>query len=187
MKINLLTNLLQHIHRIYSVNSGVLVGKRVHIGLWSSLWAPSRLEIEDDVYIGNSCTIQVDGRIGRYTMIANNVGIIGKHDHDFSDIGKPIRYTSWIGDRKNTLAHQTSSKVIVEEDVWIGYGAIILSGITIGRGAIIAAGSLVTKDVPPYQIVVGSPAQAIKARFTPDEIKEHEMKIYGSSNQPSPE
>ncbi|MEP7277990.1 MAG: DapH/DapD/GlmU-related protein, partial [Bacteroidota bacterium] len=54
---------------------------------------------------------------------------------------------------------------VIEDDVWIGYGSTILSGVKIGRGSIIAAGSLVTKDVLPYSIYAGVPAKKIKNRF----------------------
>ncbi len=52
--------------------------------------------------------------------------------------------------------------VIIEDDCWIGAGAIILNGITIGKGSVVGAGSVVTKDVPPYTIVAGNPARKIK-------------------------
>ena len=55
--------------------------------------------------------------------------------------------------------------IIVQDDVWIGYGATILSGLTIGQGAVIAAGSVVTKDVTPYSVVAGVPARVIKYHF----------------------
>ena len=60
--------------------------------------------------------------------------------------------------------------VVIENDVWIGYGVNILQGITIGNGAIVASNALVTKDVPPYSIVGGVPAKIIKYRFQEDEI-----------------
>ena len=56
--------------------------------------------------------------------------------------------------------------IIIEDDVWIGYGAIILSGVHIGQGAAIAAGAVVSKDVPAYAIVGGVPAKIIKYRFS---------------------
>lgn len=62
----------------------------------------------------------------------------------------------------------------IGDDVWVGYGAIILSGVTIGKGSIIAAGSVVTKDVEPYAIVAGNPARFIKYRLTETEISKHE-------------
>ena len=55
--------------------------------------------------------------------------------------------------------------IVLKDDVWIGYGAIICSGVTIGQGAIIAAGAVVTKDVEPYSIVGGNPARLMKYRF----------------------
>ena len=62
--------------------------------------------------------------------------------------------------------------IIVDDDVWIGYGSIIMSGVHIGQGAIVAAGAVVTKDVPPYAIVGGVPASVIKYRFDEEIIKE---------------
>ena len=67
-------------------------------------------------------------------------------------------------------------KIVIENDVWIGYGAIIVSGVKIGRGAIVAAGSVVLKDVEPYTIVAGNPARKVSKRFTEDQIIEHERK-----------
>lgn len=60
--------------------------------------------------------------------------------------------------------------LVIEDEVWIGTNAIILSGITIGKGAIVAAGAVVTKDVPPYAVVGGNPAKVIKYRFSPEII-----------------
>ena len=62
--------------------------------------------------------------------------------------------------------------IIIGDDVWVGDNALIMSGVHIGQGAVIAAGSVVTKDVPPYAIVGGIPAKLIKYRFEPDLIEE---------------
>lgn len=67
---------------------------------------------------------------------------------------------------------QAKGNIIVNDDVWIGDSALILSGVEIGQGAVIAAGAVVTEDVPPYAIVGGVPARVIKYRFTDDVIKE---------------
>jgi acetyltransferase-like isoleucine patch superfamily enzyme len=76
------------------------------------------------------------------------------------------------------LGQEAESKgpIIVGDDVWIGMNVIILSGVKIGRGAIIAAGSIVTKDIPPYAVVGGNPAKIIKYRFDEDKIN-YLMKI----------
>ncbi len=65
----------------------------------------------------------------------------------------------------------TKGDVVIGNDVWIGYRAIILSGVTIGDGAVIAAGAVVTKDVPAYGIVGGNPAKLIKKRFDDETIQ----------------
>ena len=61
--------------------------------------------------------------------------------------------------------------IIIYDDVSIGYGAIILSGVHIGQGAVVEAGSVVTKDIPPYAIVGGVPAKLIKYRYKPEMIE----------------
>lgn len=71
------------------------------------------------------------------------------------------------------VKHEATSKgdIVVKDDVWIGYGSIILSGVHIGQGAVIAAGSVVSHDVPPYAIVGGVPARLIKYRFSEEMTK----------------
>ncbi len=74
----------------------------------------------------------------------------------------------------------------VGDDVWVGFGAIVLSGVRIGRGAIIAAGSVVTKDVEPYAIVAGNPAVKVGARFDNAEIAQHEARLHRSGDDRGP-
>lgn len=66
--------------------------------------------------------------------------------------------------------------IVVDDDVWIGYGATIMSGVHIGKGAVIASGAVVVKDVPPYAIVGGVPAKVIKYRF-PEGVREKAGKL----------
>ena len=73
---------------------------------------------------------------------------------------------------KKEAETQAKGDIIVNDDVWIGDSALILSGVEIGQGAVIAAGAVVTEDVPPYAVVGGVPARVIKYRFTDDVIKE---------------
>jgi acetyltransferase-like isoleucine patch superfamily enzyme len=169
---NPLRLLSQRLWRLYAVRGRVTVGHGVHIGIGSMVSAPRNLTIADDVYIGHYCTIQTDGRIGRGVLIANNVGLVGRNDHDFRCIGRYIRNAPWVRDADyDASLHQ---ELIIEDDVWIGYGAVVLSGVTLGRGAIVAAGAVVTRDVQPYAIVGGNPARRLAERFTPDQIVEHE-------------
>ena len=70
----------------------------------------------------------------------------------------------------------TKGPIIISDDVWIGFGCLILSGVKIGQGAVVAAGSVVTKDIEPYAIVGGTPAKFIKYRFD-KEIRDKLLKI----------
>lgn len=168
-----------------AIRKNVSVGTNLHIGPGSVLEAPRQLTVGDDVYIGKHCTIECDGEIGNGVLIANLVGLIGRYDHDYSAIGVPVRQSPWIGDQDYQGPGKTL-KTVIEDDVWIGYGATVLSGVKIGRGAIVAAGSIVTRDVPPYGIAVGNPAKVKKYRFTQEQIAEHEKLLtQNKSTQPS--
>ena len=92
-------------------------------------------------------------------------------------VGFPIRFAPWIGS-KRIQSRYTEEQAIIEDDVWLGYGSIVLTGVTIGRGSIVAAGSVVARDIPPYSIAVGVPAKVIGQRF-PDQatIERHESSI----------
>jgi acetyltransferase-like isoleucine patch superfamily enzyme len=169
-------SLFQQLNRRWAVRRNVHLGKRVHIGVGSVLEAAQSMVIEDDVYIGKYCTIECDGRIGAGTIIANTVGLIGRNDHDHHAIGRTMRYAPWVGDPDYT-GPARGERLIIEGDAWIGYGAIVLSGVRVGRGAVIAAGSVVTADVPRYAIVAGVPARVLGTRFTDDEIRRHEELI----------
>jgi acetyltransferase-like isoleucine patch superfamily enzyme len=168
----------QWVYRAYGVRRNVVFGPNLHLGIGSILEAPRKMVIGRDVYIGKFCTVEVDGRIGDYVLIANAVGLIGRFDHDHRCVGKPMRLAPWIGDPEYQ-GGGAQLEIVVEDDVWIGYGAIVLSGVTIGRGAVIAAGSVVTSNVPPYAVVAGCPVRQIGERFTCAEIAIHEIAIYG--------
>ena len=78
----------------------------------------------------------------------------------------PIFFEEWGLDVKNiTDAWDNKGDTVIGNDVWIGYEAVILSGVTVGDGAVIGARAVVTKDVPPYTVVGGVPAKEIKKRF----------------------
>lgn len=83
----------------------------------------------------------------------------------------PIFFEEWGLDVQNiTTAWDNKGDIVIGNDVWIGYEAAILSGVTIGDGAIIGTRAVVTKDVPPYTIVGGVPAETIRKRFSDDTI-----------------
>ncbi len=114
-------------------------------------------------YLGPRCVIYPGVTIGEYTMIANDVRIIGG-DHKYNRPGFPIIF-SGRSDLKETN---------IGKDVWIGAYSIIMTGVNIGDGAIVATGSIVTKNIEPYTIYGGVPAKKIKMRFdTTEEIEIH--------------
>lgn len=118
------------------------------------------------VAFNNNSQIQ----IGNYCSIAQNVTLIVDAEHFINKISTYPFKVKLL----RSLEFEAGSKgdIVIDDDVWIGYAATIMSGIHIGQGAIIAAGSVVTKDVPPYAIVAGIPAKVIKYRFSVDVIKE---------------
>ncbi len=111
--------------------------------------------------------------IGKFCMIASDVTFImngANHLIDsFSTYPFAIFGDSW-GEAMAGKEYPQKGDVTVGNDVWIGYKATIMAGVTIGDGAIIAAQAVVTKDVPPYTIVGGNPAQIIKKRFSDEQI-----------------
>ncbi|MEY8199072.1 MAG: DapH/DapD/GlmU-related protein [Colwellia sp.] len=162
--------------RLLGKSSFLTVGRNIHVGKGGRLWAPDFLGIGNNSYIGKYVAIEVNVIIGSNVLIANSVKMAGRSDHDYSSIGYPIRFAPWIGNLKSN--HPVRKEHInIEDDVWIGIGAILLGPISIGKGAIVAAGAIVTKDVKSYSIVGGNPARFIKMRFTPEEILIHERKI----------
>lgn len=148
----------------------VRYGRNVHVQTTTRFFSPHRITVlGDDVGIGHNCIIHTDLIIGNCVMLASHVGLIGRDDHTTNQVGLTM-FHSPRGDKY---------RIVIEDDVWIGFGAIVLSGVTIGRGSIVAAGSLVANDVKPYSIVAGVPAIIIKMRFTEEEIARHEKVLYG--------
>lgn len=85
---------------------------------------------------------------------------------------------TFLKDISGSHKYDIERDVIVEEEVWLATNVTLLSGVTIGRGATVGAGSVCFKSVPPYAIVIGNPAKVIGFVFTPEEIIEHEKKLY---------
>ena len=109
--------------------------------------------------------------IGNFCSIADNVKFILGSDHKYTCLSS-FPFNTRIVKDLNILDSTGKGDIIIDDDVWIGYGATILSGVHISQGAVVAAGSVITKDVPPYAIVGGVPDKVIKYRFEPDMIEE---------------
>lgn len=133
---------LKHVHKTFYIN-----GKQMHVS--------RDLIAHEYSHISGACYICPHVELGPYVMFGPRVTIIGG-DHKFDIPGTPMIFSG----------RPLQKKTRIEADVWVGYGAILMAGITIGRGSIIAAGSVVTKDIPPYEIHGGVPARKISDRFS---------------------
>jgi acetyltransferase-like isoleucine patch superfamily enzyme len=125
-------------------------------------------------YVGHHALISKGVILGDYVMIGPNVSFVGD-DHRYDQLGTPTIFSGRPNSRSAT---------VIEDDVWIATGVIILSGVNIGRGAILAAGAVVSKDVPPYAIVGGVPAKVIKYRFTPEDQIIHDNELLNKNFKP---
>lgn len=134
----------------------ISIGNKVYIGHQTILkgYYKNEMIINDGTWIGQQCFFHSAGgiKIGKNVGIGPGVKIITSY-HQEEGIDIPILHSS--------IAYK---KVILEDDCDIGIGAIILPGVTIGKGAQVGAGAIVTKNVNPYSIVVGSPAKEINKR-----------------------
>lgn len=163
----ILINYLKHIRDLYYqhiVWHKYKIGKGFHCGRGVFIWGRKKIEIGKNFYIGKYSSIETDCIIGDNVIIANHVGIVGKYDHNYQQVGTPVRLASQIRD-KDYSWKGINEITYIGNDVWIGYGAIIMSGVKINDGSIIAAGSVVTHDTEPYSIYAGVPAKKIKNRF----------------------
>jgi acetyltransferase-like isoleucine patch superfamily enzyme len=128
--------------------------------------------IGDYSYVGRDSRI-IYADVGKFCSIANGT-IIGMGTHTLDNISTSPIFTekkngtkhSWV----KTSAVNPYKRVIIGNDVWIGLRVMVMGGVKIGDGAVIGAGSIVTKDIPPYAIVAGVPAKIIRFRFPQEQI-----------------
>lgn len=145
---------IENIH-LWHADRGTYFDRHVNIISWSD---------EYKIHIGKYCSI---GRECNFFLHAN-------HRPDWvttsSQLLGPV--TPEISDLHMSMGHPScKGDIIIENDVWIGAKSTIMSGVTIHSGSVIAAGSTVTKDVPPYAIVAGNPGRVIKYRFSEERIQ----------------
>jgi acetyltransferase-like isoleucine patch superfamily enzyme len=167
-----LTKRRLHTDGIAFIGPGVTlqIGKRgrIELGRWSWLGHGTKIRCHEGVVsigaktvLGQECTISAYQHvsIGRECVIADRVMLID-FDHGMVEVERPIR-----------LQGIYKRDVRVGNNVWIGYGACILRGVTVGDNAVIGTNAVVTKDVPDNAIVGGVPARVIRMREAPSEMR----------------
>ncbi|MFD0703242.1 DapH/DapD/GlmU-related protein [Slackia equolifaciens] len=140
---------------------GLEMGQRSEIGRRNQI---RNVSLGLGSYTGTNSIIK-NARIGNYCCIGWDVSI-GGGQHNYRHVGMYTDY--WfkrVLDREFDSTDERVLETVIGNDVWIGAGAIINGGIKIGDGAVVGAGAVVTKDVEPFSIVVGSPARELKKRF----------------------
>ncbi len=137
-------------------NSGISLGNEVLLGRGTVLNTRNgTISLGDYCNIGANCRLGTTTKIkfGKHVLLAANCYIGGiKHCFDRTDL--PIM----------RQGYESKGGVVIEDDVWLGAGVMVLDGVTIGSGCVVAAGSIVTKDLPPYSIAMGAPAKVVKSR-----------------------
>jgi acetyltransferase-like isoleucine patch superfamily enzyme len=122
----------------------VRIGEWCFVGPQARIWSLQSIEIGDRVFV------------------SHGVHIFDNNSHSLSAAERHARFRELRMEGRYLLPEDvTANSVKIEDDVWIGFNAAILKGVTVGRGAVVAAGCVVTKDVAPYTIVAGNPARVV--------------------------
>jgi acetyltransferase-like isoleucine patch superfamily enzyme len=155
----LLPLLKEHGRNIWLDPDGIYSFENISLGSDVSLGqAPILMAAESSIIIGNK------------VMFGPGVTLLGGRHNT----AQPGRFMFDVKEKRP----DDDLGIVIEDDVWIGSKAVILRGVTIGRGAIVAAGSIVTKNVPAYAVMVGCPARILKFRWDLDTILQHERTLY---------
>ncbi len=137
-------------------NSGITLGEEVLLGRSTVLGTRNgTVEIGDYSNIGANCRIGTTTRVkfGKHVLLAANC-YIGGAQHKFDRLDVPIM----------RQGYDSKGGVVIEDDVWLGAGVMVLDGVTIGTGSVIGAAAVVTKDIPAYSIAIGIPAKVVGSR-----------------------
>jgi len=152
-----LPNFLWPLKKIVLKTSLKAHGRNLKIAFDSQFVFPQLVTVGNDVFIGPGfyCAIIKPLSIGNRVMFGPRCAIIGG-DHHYNNPADNMRFTKLLGDNR---------EIIIEDDVWIGYGVLILKKAYIAEGCIIGANSLVNEKTKPYTVYAGNPLKEIKPRF----------------------
>jgi acetyltransferase-like isoleucine patch superfamily enzyme len=131
--------------RVVAPGGCLRIGHHCFVGEGSNIWAQTNVEI------------------GNYVLISHLVDVHDSSSHSLqADVRRWDPINLFERERPVNWDEVSSDPIRIEDDVWIGFKSSVLKGVTIGQGAVIAAGTMVTKDVPPYTLVAGNPARIIR-------------------------
>jgi len=150
----------------------IVVGAHTHVrGELLTFWNSGKIQIGEWCYIGEGTRIwsQASVSIGNYVLIAHLVDIHDTNSHPIDWQERRLDSEAILsGNDYRTPTQTLAAPVVIEDDVWIGFKASIMKGVTVGRGAIVSAGSVVTKAVEPWTVVGGNPARVIGTLEAPE-------------------
>jgi len=126
---------------VYPDGGRISIGECCFIGPGTRIWAGESVEI------------------GNRVLISHGVNIHDNTSHSLSAQERHQHFVERVERCNSALGSVPKQRIVIEDDAWIGFNAIIMKGVRIGKGAVVAAGSIVTKDVPPYMIATGAVAQ----------------------------
>lgn len=161
---------LGNLHRLDRVKrlrgwyySGLMAhaGSNLRVAEQVMINSPAHVSVGDNCYIGTGAQFypwNAPITIGSNVLIAAGVRMITRK-HGFANMSHPMARQGY-----------TNAPIVIEDDVWIGFGAVILPGVTVGRGSIVGSNAVVTRSVEPYSIVGGVPARLIRRRAQVQEV-----------------
>jgi acetyltransferase-like isoleucine patch superfamily enzyme len=143
-------------------------GARLTVGSMSMLEAQvlferpgAEVSIGARAFVNGTLVVAQRIDIGDDVLIAWGVTIVDHDSHAVAFSKRSADVEKWMRGEKD-WRHVPIAPVVISDKVWIGFNAIVLSGLTIGEGAVVGAGSVVTRDVPPWSIVAGNPARLVR-------------------------
>lgn len=156
----------QKLYHFFGVSDYCINRRKYNIGEFSYIGNRCRIANRKETSIGKYCSISHEVQIG---LSQHPVDTLTTHGFITNKKGECSAIDNLIGpseENRVDFSNKVMPPVNIGNDVWIGYRAMIMDGVNIGNGAIIAAGAVVTKDIPPYEIWGGVPAKAIGKRFS---------------------